>query len=444
MDVPTTPHSTETEQCVIGAALKDPEAMDSAAQTLPTGDHFYTPNHKVIWDAMLRVYHSGNVVDIVTLSGSLSTHHLKAIGGRVALVDIMERARELVASTANTARYAQEILDLSIRRQSIGASEEFIRNLYGNDHETAHLLSMFEDRLFQLQQGHSATAQWHSIAEILPEVMEDIQGFQSGQISDSWCLTGIDNLDKIILGLRPGDVYFVAGRPGEGKTQLVIQIADWVAAAKKPVGIISMEMLERELVTRLLAVNANYSSSQLQTKGTLMDSDWDALIRHQGELHQRPIYIIDDDVTSPEDLRPIMRRAISKYNCKLFIIDYLQCLRGQGENETARITDVSRRIKECARHLRVPILVCSALARPVRGRERKEAEMSDLRSSGQLEFDASIVLMLHHEEKDGEKKSYIRVKKNRYGPSGDRILMRFEQGRWDEVTFQREDREVRI
>ena len=52
-------------------------------------------------------------------------------------------------------------------------------------------------------------------------------------------------------------------------------------------------------------------------------------------------------------------------------------------------------MKDLAKELNIPILVCSQLSRAVEKREVKRPQLSDLRDSGAIEQDADLVLMLH-------------------------------------------------
>ena len=60
------PHSTESEQSVLGAMLMDSEAIHSASEIL-TGEDFYNKQYGVIFDAMVELQNTGRPVDLVTL-----------------------------------------------------------------------------------------------------------------------------------------------------------------------------------------------------------------------------------------------------------------------------------------------------------------------------------------------------------------------------------------
>ena len=49
------PQSIDAEQAVIGAVLKDAQAINEAIEILDTETHFYVPKHQLIYQAILKI-----------------------------------------------------------------------------------------------------------------------------------------------------------------------------------------------------------------------------------------------------------------------------------------------------------------------------------------------------------------------------------------------------
>ena len=64
------PHSQEAEQSVIGAMLRDKDAVSTAAEMLRPED-FYQKQYSLMFDAMTQLYQKDQPVDLVTLSEKL-------------------------------------------------------------------------------------------------------------------------------------------------------------------------------------------------------------------------------------------------------------------------------------------------------------------------------------------------------------------------------------
>ena len=106
----------------------------------------------------------------------------------------------------------------------------------------------------------------------------------------------------------------------------------------------------------------------------------------------------------------------------------MQLIRGPGENRTQEITNISLGLKDLARELRIPVIALSQLSRAVEQRVDRRPMMSDLRESGQIEQDASVIQMLYRDDyynEDSEFKGVVEVLtvKNRNGTVGTDMFM---------------------
>jgi replicative DNA helicase len=114
---------------------------------------------------------------------------------------------------------------------------------------------------------------------------------------------------------------------------------------------------------------------------------------------------------------------------------------GSVRGEYERTTQVSRAVKECAMSLKVPVLLVSQTSRNASFEKRSELEVEDMRGSGALEEDAAAVMLLFPEKHDAERamqagtfatgpvKTFLKLGKNRYGPTGSCIPL-LHQKRW--------------
>jgi replicative DNA helicase len=113
----------------------------------------------------------------------------------------------------------------------------------------------------------------------------------------------------------------------------------------------------------------------------------------------------------------------------MVMIDYLQLMDGNDtDNEATSIGKLTRALKVLARELHCPVVVLSQLNRGVESRTNKRPLMSDLRSSGAIEQDADLILMLYREEyydpETAERGiAEIIIPKNRNGPTGSLKLL---------------------
>jgi replicative DNA helicase len=229
--------------------------------------------------------------------------------------------------------------------------------------------------------------------------------------------TGFIDLDKLTSGFQASDLIIIAGRPSMGKTAFCLNIAAHAALEhSKTVAIFSLEMAKEQLGLRMLCSEARVDAHKLRT-GYLAESDWGKLSTAAGRLAEAPIYIDDTGAIGVLEMRSKARRLKMDRGLDLIIVDYLQLMRGRGED---------------SREQELPIVALSQLNRAVetRGKDKRPL-LADLRESGAIEQDADVILFIYREEQynkcecpwDGEclcgrrGKAEVIIGKQRNGPT---------------------------
>jgi replicative DNA helicase len=217
----------------------------------------------------------------------------------------------------------------------------------------------------------------------------------------------------------------LASRPGQGKSALALNIAQYASSHEKlPVGIFSLEMSKEELVDRLLVWQARVDAWRLKT-GRLEDTDFEKIQDAMGELAEAPLYIDDTPASSILEIRTKARRLQIERGLKLLIVDYLQLIRGRNlENRVQEVSEISQSLKNLARELKIPVLAVSQLSRAVEQRGSRRPQLADLRESGAIEQDADVVMFLYHEDPDNMEETILDIQKHRNGKLG-QIPMHF-------------------
>jgi len=212
-----------------------------------------------------------------------------------------------------------------------------------------------------------------------------------GAISTPW-----RRLNEIITGFFPGEVAIVAGRPGNGKTALALNLADHAVGNGAKVGLFSLEMGKYLLCNRLFASGANVRARGFRD-GRFTDDEWNKLYAYAEYFKNLPFYIYDKPANRPTDIRTACRRWKRESGLDLIIIDYLQLVppeHRQFRNREQELAEISRSIKETAKELNIPIVLLAQLNRDVEKRTNKKPLMSDLRESGAIEQDADIIIFI--------------------------------------------------
>lgn len=252
------------------------------------------------------------------------------------------------------------------------------------------------------------------------------------------------------VGVARGWHDTIAAGSGKGKSILAANIVRTAIEDGERVGFISLEMSQRQLDTRQLAV---VSGENIRTLEMGQHFREECLRRALGKVQEIKRTTGGRVYRSPEMLRGILdiEGAITFLRngpprCRFFIIDYLQL--GGDPNDPASITDVSHRVRQLARDLDVITIGLSQFNRDLH-RRGGQPTIHDLMGGSALENDSDQVLLLDHTRIERSPAplegwdAYLLIGKNRHGPSVeipirfDTRTLRFEEIKPDELAARR-------
>lgn len=421
-----TPWSEEAERAVLGAMLLDADAALKAVEILDDAA-FYRDAHRRLFKSMAAILERGDVIDPVVLREDLDRRgELDAAGG----TDYIAELLDVVPTAANVEYHARIVKEKALRRRLIDVGTGIVRSAYESPQEVGNLLDEAEQHIFEVsfQRG---TKEVVRIKELMWKTMERIEARHRGDETIRGVPSGFTDLDHKTNGFQPSDLIIVAARPSMGKTAFCLNVAVNAALeANLPTAIFSLEMSQDQLMERLIAAESFVDLHRLRS-GKLRDDDYPKMSRAAGLLGTAPLWIDDTPALTLLELRSKARRLKAEHDIGLFVLDYLQLLRGpsRAESRQEEISFISRSLKALARELETPVIALSQLSRAPeqRGGDRRP-QLSDLRDSGAIEQDADLVLFIYRaemyaslmERDDGslEGVAELILAKHRNGPTG--------------------------
>jgi replicative DNA helicase len=419
------PHNLDAERAVLGAILLEGrETLPRVIELLRPSD-FYTEAHRIVFEAMLRLFDHGQPVDLITLNEELRRDDtLQRVGGPVALAQLAEEA----SIAAHLGSYALIVQEMAQRRQLIQTATEVIADAFEAKVEVQTLLDGAERRIFALAERRLQGSAL-PVGKILKNTFEYIERLYERKEHVTGVATGFEKLDTETSGFQPSDFVIIAGRPSMGKTAFALNIAQYVGIqGSGAVLVLSLEMSAQQLVQRMLCSEAKVDSQAVRT-GYLTAADWHRLTAAAGRLSEARIFIDDSPGITVLEARAKARRLKAEHGLDLVVIDYLQLMRGRAslENRQQEISEISRSLKALAKELNVPVVALSQLSRAVESRAQRDfrPQLSDLRESGALEQDADLILFLYRSRvykedvpPEEEKIAEVIIGKQRNGPIG--------------------------
>lgn len=403
------PQNIEAEQMVLGAVMIENDSLAKVKDLLRPED-FYRDAHVRIYSAMLLMAERREAIDLVTLSDALrSGGVIDKIGGASYLSELIS----LVPTAANIKHHARLVSTASQLRQVIHACAEAQGQAYAGDPDS--IISECVTKLNAIRRNEGATLM--SYADLMrlgfKEIERRYELAQNGKISG--IPTGFRELDKKLGGWQP-QLYFLGADSGMGKSALADQFVrhaarhfsdEWdktlpEARGPKPpaVGVISLEMGPHQLALRAISSISTVPLSRLLA-GTIHDPDWGRLAHAAGQGSPLPIHCEFTGFSDRQQERTI-DYMVQVLGCKLIVFDYLQL--GQVEDHTGtreqEVTKITRLHKRKIKQHGIPhIIVSSILNKVIANRPEKRPTNSDLKESGNIEFDADCIMLLYREEK---------------------------------------------
>ena len=424
------PQSLEAEQATLGAMLLEREAIARVVDVLDPDD-FYSPQHQLLYRAMVDLFNDSEPVDLITLQARLRDRgQLEEIGGTSYLGALQEAA----PTAAAVNHYARIVREKSTLRALISAGaniQEQARS--AGDEDVEAVVDRCEQEIFSVGE-RTITPAFTAIRDLLGETYDRIDEMQESHRPGTGLLTGYDDLDGYLSGLQSSDLIVIAARPSMGKTALALNVASYAAKSQdKTVALFSLEMAKEQLALRLLCSEAGVNQHSVR-QGYIDRGDMDRIAIAASELYKAPVYLDDSPTMNVLQMRGKARRLRAERGLDLIVVDYLQLVSGYGrfENRNQEISQVARSLKTLARELRVPVVALSQLSRAVeaRGHPRRPL-LSDLRESGSIEQEADVVAFIYRPSYYGPEElraagypeadrniAEILIAKQRNGPTG--------------------------
>ena len=394
--------SVEAEHGALGAMMKQPDLCETIGAFLASSD-FGVEDHGALY-AMILGCHSKKVTpDPIALSNVRA----ELPSGELTMVYASEIWRN-VSSASNGVHYAKVVLERSRARKMYEVGQAIM--------EMAQQRGKITDQIAQAQQmtmaltSHDERPDTVQLWEAMIPVFDRMEQIKEGkqQIGLEF---GLPDLDKIICGLRPGNLAIIAGRPGTGKTVLGVGLAEHISLKNGGSSLIfSLEMQADELAKRTLASTSTVAQGLLDN-GEAVD-DQESVMRMTAAIaraQSSDMRICDKGGITFSRLCSIARFEHRVKPLDVIVIDYLTLIQSdpgsKAQNRNQEIGQFTRGLKALAKELQIPIVVLSQLNRGIESRADPTPKMSDLRESGEIEQDADMIIFAHRDNRSphGEK-----------------------------------------
>lgn len=412
------------ERAVIGSLLMDKDCMSEVYGMLEP-DMFTSELLGKVYLEYQRAYDRGYDLTLPMIEQKLRSDSLPSD-------IIMSELRECLSDTMTSATVKQNAMvvenDYKARRL------DFILNsIKVSPNDLKSQIGALQRELEALQSGNKSTSK--TLSEIVAENKDKYFKDREKKPLN----LGFAKLDDLLGGLEGGDLIVIGARPAVGKSAFVTQITSNLAKQGKRIGFYNLEMSDEQMYERFVVNESGLSLTRLRRAIRFLGDEEERFNKANEKLIKAENIVITSD--GKKKVSEIY--AESKHmDYDIIIIDYLQLLEPEGTykgNRTAEVGEISRHLKQVAKSLGIPIIALSQLNRASMGRDDKEPTMSELREAGNIEQDASVIVLLWNIDENDKTKKGCKIEKNRQGECG-KIVMKFNG---DAMRFEETDEDVK-
>jgi len=400
------PQARELEETVLGACMIEKDVFGGVVRILKGPDYFYIDAHQRIYSAMIELWADNSVIDSLTVVAQLKLRgNLDAAGGPFYVVQLTNK----VGSAAHAEYHARYIKEMWVKRAVIGASSEITREAYEDTTDAFEILDRGIKNYNEILNDITSGAE-QDMETLVEELDRNLKTAAKHEKEEKYIIghsTGNYDLDRVTLGLCAPDLVLMAGRPGGGKTTLMLQSVRSNVRKGIPCGLFSLEMSAMQLLQKLYSMETGINVTKLRS-GTLTHEEWKKYELAKNLVRDWPLKIFDKAGISISEIKAISSGWVAKYKTRVLYLDYIQLATVGAEvkrvqNREQEIGFISRNLKGVAKDLNVPFVALSQMSRKIEDRPKadRRPQNDDLRESGSLEQDADVIIFVFRPEMHG-------------------------------------------
>lgn len=416
------------QEGLVKSLIAMPEALVDVLKTVNSND-LSDVNYKLVYQAMIELYSAKQDFSLSNIAVKIDE-----LGGAVDPAWIFDLDTDLVDSITKGSplAWAKLVKKESIKHQTAEALKSAVVSL--DEDGTLDVIEKIKDDLSEISADALGNADL-----TMKDYIEQFQKETQEIIDEGGTKMGIPSMyptiDYYTGGWKPSQLITVAARTSVGKTVFAMNSALAAAMAGKSVLFFSLEMNEREFISRLIASMSMVVIKDIEEAREKTDSDAERVREAEalaGTLKLHPDF---ESEASVEYIKSrALRQAQSADGLDMIIIDYLQLIpvrkNFRGSRQEA-VAEISRSMKLLAKEFNVPVMIIAQVNRKNKNNDGDEDQiptLDDIRESGAIANDSNIIILIHrdvrkHAEEIDPKATFI-IEKNRQGAAGKFISVR--------------------
>ena len=406
------PANMEAEKALLGSVLLGGlDVYEKAKPWVTKSEAFYSTINKQLWKSIQSLYRDKQEIDIITVLDRfkrLNPTHEDGIGYYVSGLP------EDVPTSANVEQYGKIIYEKYLRREILKSAYKLQTAVHENQESEIEEILSTHTRLIE------------EIKNIKPSRLNDIETIVNHtkelvKSGNNIIKFGMPALDLAAGGMTRKEITVLGGRPGHGKTTLIVNIIRSLVEQNNKVMIFNREMSNPEMIRKLIVMEGDNLSYTKIRKGDLNGSTdlFNEATDRVSNKYKDKLLMFDDVRTLDEAMV-----EISRHKPDVIIDDYIQLISMSDKKERRhQIEEIVQDYKWVCKKENCSAILVSQLNREIEKRYEPRPRLSDYSESGVIEQTAECALFVWYgyvfdDEEYSPYKSEIISAKVRYGRVG--------------------------
>ena len=412
------PYDEVTENVVLGSVIANPEEYAEVARYFTDINVLYQNKARLLWRRIQEMSRNGQRIDTITVCASVTK---KDIDRGLTKYYITGCTTE-PAIKGMAKFYANQLYEKYLMRKIIVKAEEIKNNASDNTKDIYKTISETHSVLSEIMDIRPTMAS--DIDDVIAETVDSIKNKSTKLIK-----TGYPKLDSFAGGLTRGEITIIGGRPGHGKTTVMVNMLANVVEQGYKAMFFSRELPNSELMKKIICLESQQLSYGKVRKNVFDEQDLlfvNSAIALVKKKYSKDRFLMFDNVRD----FAASSGEVKKFKPDIIFDDYIQLIACDGREDQRRlqIEKLVNDYKWLAKETGAVVVLASQLNRMIeRAGIRGKAlmpQLSDLAESGAIEQVAENVFFSYYDYKvrgeQGKGKNVLTIAagKVRYGDSG--------------------------
>ena len=459
-DILEMPKAEQAEIAVLGSILLEGnEVFEKSKGIIRNAKAFYSEKHQNVWNTFVELYRNNVAIDTVTVYNAMKDSKIDKNLTTYYLTGLADG----VPTTANIEHYSKIVWYKYIQRRVIKGSQVLYNLSLNSKEDVIELLHEHEKEIEELKSV--APSKKVDTKDIIDDTISTLK------TGSNLIPFGIEQLDKAAGGMTRSEITVLGGRPGHGKTTMVINVVKRLLEQGFKVMLFNREMTNVEMMKKILVMEFQQFSYERIRKASDIRKEITEINLKKEELGEKykNLIMLDDCKTLADAMKEISKEKIRKAknidneiaeislaktelgekyknlimhdDCKtladamkeiakekpdVVLDDYIQLIRTDNKNNKDRrfeIEDIMLDYKWICKKVNCSAILVSQLNREIERRIDPRPKLSDFAESGVIEQTAEAAFFVYYpyavDDKENDRyQMEIICQKARYGQLG--------------------------